>query len=121
MSLCKAAFVLIYLGSIHTTSLLITIITAVIYPVTDFDHFNAVPIVTCKIVGSTSCFWGTAKMLQLIGLIPTVIVPITEVSFVDAAAILTGKLVLLARLIGASPLITAIPTIISAVTPGKGP
>lgn len=63
----------------HTASFLITIIQAIIHPVTDFGHFDAVPIVTLKIMWSTGGFWCDAEVFELVGFVTAVVVPITDV------------------------------------------
>lgn len=61
--------------------------------------------------------WRAAHVLQLIGLIATVVVAITDKVMGYAAAVLAGELVLLARLVGAALLITAVPTVVSSIAP----
>lgn len=74
-------------------------------------------IVTSKLCRGTGWCWCVAHVLQLVRLITTVVVPIADKVTGHAAAILAGELVLLAGLVGAALLITAIPAVITTITP----
>lgn len=102
----------------RTTSFLIAVIQALIYPVADFDSLNTVTIVTFKEVWCTGWLWSATEMFQFIGFVSTIIVPIADVGHADTTTVLTGELVLLTGWIAASSFIAAISTIIASVTPG---
>lgn len=75
------------------------------------------PIVTSELSGGASGCWRVAHVLQLIRLIPAVIIAIADEVVGHAAAVLAGVLVLLARLVGAALLITAVAAVITSITP----
>lgn len=56
-------------------------------------------------------------VLQLIRLVPTVIVAIADKVIGHTASVLAGELVLLARLVGAALLVTAVTAVITSITP----
>lgn len=74
-------------------------------------------IVTSELSRGAGRCWCVAHVLQLISLIPAVIVAIADKVMGHAAAVLAGELVLLARLIDAALLVTAVPAVITSVTP----
>lgn len=74
-------------------------------------------IVTSELPRRAGGCWCAAHVLQLIGLITTVIVAITDKVVGYAAAVLAGELVLLACLVGAALLITAVPTVVASIAP----
>lgn len=102
-----------------TTAFLITVVVAVVVPVTHLAERYAVSVVTPEVSGRAGGCWSPAQMIQLVRFIPAVVVPITDEILRDAAAVLTGELMLLARLIGAALFITAVSTIITTVTPNR--
>lgn len=77
-------------------------------------------IVTSELSRGAGGWWCEAHVLQLIRFVPTVIVSITDKVMGHTAAVLTGELVLLARLVGAALLVTAVPTVITPITPDLG-
>lgn len=58
-----------------------------------------------------------AHVLQLIRLVSTVVVTIADKVMGNAAAVLAGELVLVARLVGAAPLIAGVPAVITSIAP----
>lgn len=100
-----------------TASLLITVVRAVVVPVAHLAQRDTVSIVTSELSRRAGGCWCAAHVLQLIGLIPTVVVAITDKVMGHAPAILAGELVLLARLVGAALLVTAVPAVVTSITP----
>lgn len=105
--------------TVLTTAFLVTVVVAVIIPVTHLAERQAVPVVTTEVSRWAGGRWSPAQVIQLVRFIPAVIVPVTEEIPRDAAPVLTGELVLLAWLIGAALFITAVSTIITTVTPSR--
>ncbi len=60
-----------------------------------------------------------AHVLQLIRFIPAVIVAVADKVMGNAAAVLAGELVLLACLVGAALLVTAVPAVVTPITPDR--
>lgn len=102
---------------ILTAAFLVTVVRAVIVPVAHLPQGDTVSIVTSELCRGAGGRWRAAHVLQLIGLVPAVIVAIADEVMGHAAAVLAGELVLLARLIGAALLVTAVPAVIPSIAP----
>lgn len=102
-----------------TATLLVTVVRAVIVPVAHLAQGDTVSIVASELAGGAGGCGSMAHVLQFIRLVPTVIITITNKVMGHTAAVLAGELVLLAGLVGAAPLVTAVPTIITSITPDK--
>lgn len=74
-------------------------------------------IFTSELCGGAGGCWRAAHVLQLIRLVTTVVVAVADKVMRHAAAVLAGELVLLARLVCAALLITAVPTVVTSITP----
>lgn len=61
-----------------TTAFLITVVVAVVVPVTHLAERYAVSIVTPEVSGRAGGRWSPAQVIQLIRFIPAVIVPVTD-------------------------------------------
>lgn len=71
---------------------------------------------TSELSRRTGGGWCAAHVFQLIGLVPTVVVSVAYKVAGYAPAILAGELLLLACLVGAALLVTAIATVVTPVT-----
>lgn len=98
-----------------TTPLLITVVRTVVVPVAHPAQRYTVSTVTSELSRRAGGCWCVAHVFQLIRLIPTVIVSIAYKVAGNAAAILAGELVLLACLVGAALLVTAIAAIVTPI------
>lgn len=105
--------------TVLTTAFLVTVVVAVIVPVTHLVERHTVPVVTPEVSRWAGGRWSPAQVIQLVRFISAVVVPVTHEIPRDAAPVLTGELVLLAWLIGAALFITAVSTIITTVTPSR--
>lgn len=102
-----------------TAAFLIAVVTAVITVVTDPAGWHTVSILTPIVVRRAGRSWSPAQVFQLVRLIATVIITIAHEVLRDTATILTRELVLLTGLVCAALLITAVPTVVSSVTPNR--
>lgn len=103
-----------------TAAFFVTVVRAVIVPVAHLAQGDTVSILTSELSRGAGRCWRAAHVLQLIGLVPTVIVAIADEVMGHAATILAGELVLLARLVGAALLVTAVPAVVSSIAPDFG-
>lgn len=76
-------------------------------------------VVTSELSGGAGRRGGVAHVLLLIGLVAAVVVPVAHEVVRHAAAVLTGELVLLAGLVGAALLVTAVAAVVAAITPDR--
>lgn len=102
---------------ILTTSLLVAVVRAVVVPVAHLAQGDTVSIITYELSRGAGGWRRVAQVIQLIRLVATVIVPVTDKVVGHAASILAGELMLRAWLIGTTLLITAVPTVITSITP----
>lgn len=100
-----------------TASLLIAVVRAVVAPVAHLARGDTVSIVTSELSRGAGGCRCVAHVLQLIGLVPAVIVAVADKVMGHTATVLAGELVLLARLVDAALLVTAVPAVIASVTP----
>lgn len=74
-------------------------------------------VVTSELSGRAGGRWRAAHVLQLVGLVATVVVAVADKVLGHTPAILAGELVLLAGLVGAALLVTAVAAVVTPIAP----